>query len=160
MAKQQNNSQNHDDAKTFPQRLDFYWKFTSVYSVSLLCYFIIRGFIEDFKFSHLIKDPIVILLLLFVIGPTIALLYNSYKKRSILVGKTYIIFKTRFKEKYYSIQEIRRIRVGRERLMRHRNRIIRIIRIDVMNRRLPIKIRVTSFWNSKELVQAVTKLKQ
>jgi hypothetical protein len=147
--------------KVFTQRLDFYWQFISVYAIALFIYFFLKGMFFEATFIKVVRDPVVILLAVFIIGSAFALMYNAFRKRSIVVGKDYLIFKNRFSERKFQLTDIIAITVGREILPRSRGtRIIRIIRIKIKNRKRFVKIRTSSFWNSKELVNSLMSLKK
>ncbi|MGA2297974.1 MAG: hypothetical protein ABSG15_10540 [FCB group bacterium] len=147
------------EAKIFPQRLDFYWKSISVYSIVFFVYLLLKGTIEGHTYTVVLMDPVVILLAVFIICSMIALLFQLYKKRTIIIAKDYIIFKNRFSERKFTSEEILKVSIRRQRLRRHRTRSIKIVKISVKNRRVPITIRTTSYWNARELVYELSKLK-
>ena len=150
-----------NEVKTFTQRLDFYWQFISVYAIALFIYFFLKGLFFDTPFSKIARDPVVILLFLFIAGSGLALLYNIFRKRSITVGKDYLLFSNRFSGKLYHIYDIISINIVKERIPRSRRKgIIKIIRIKIKNRKRFIRIRMSSFWNSKEFVSALLELKK
>ncbi|MBI5324484.1 MAG: hypothetical protein HZB41_04310 [Ignavibacteriae bacterium] len=157
----ENETKEVNDVKTFYQRLDFYWQFISVYSIALFIYFFLKGLFFDTIFSKIARDPVVILLVLFIVGSGLALLYNIFRKRSITVGKDYLLFKNRFSEKLFHINEIVSINIVKERIPRSRRKgVIRIIRIKITDRKRYIRIRMSSFWNSKEFVTALLELRK
>lgn len=144
----------------FNKRLDFYWQYTTLYLVVLLIYTVIRGTISEGKFEVVIYDPIVVLLLIFVVASGLSLLYNYNRKLSIIIGADFIIFKSRFREKKYTISDIKAIHLGREKLLKVRRGAYKIIKIMLNGKRHVIRIRPSSFWNEDELVNAVTRLKK
>ncbi len=87
----------------FVKRIDFYWQFTSIYAVVLLAYLLIRGATSDDAFSStlLLKDPMSIMLAVFTLAAAIGMIVGIYKKHTIIIGKDFIIFRTRFREKKY-----------------------------------------------------------
>ncbi|MCL5990981.1 MAG: hypothetical protein M1419_02635 [Bacteroidetes bacterium] len=150
-----------DGVKLFTQRLDFYWQFISVYAIALFIYFFLKGLFFDTTFTKIVRDPVVILLALFIIGSGLALLYNIFRKRSIIVGRDFLIFRNRFSEKLFHINDIISISIVKERIPRSRRKgVIRIIRIKIKNRKRFIRIRMSSFWNSKEFVTALLELRK
>lgn len=150
-----------DEVKSFYQRLDFYWQFISVYAIALFIYFFLKGLLFDATFSKIARDPVVILLAIFITGSGLALLYNIFRKRSIIVGKDFLIFRNRFSEKLYYINDIVSINIVKERIPRSRRKgVIKIIRIRIKNRKRFIRIRMSSFWNSKEFVNALLELRK
>jgi len=143
---------------TFIKRLDFYWKSISFYAIGLIVYIILRGTIVNKTISIVFYDPIVALLLLFIISAGIALLWKYIKNISLIVGKDYITFKTRFRESKYHIKDIKRIYFGRENTLQKRN-FIRIIKIRVNGRKRIIRIRPSSYWNERDLMLAIAYIK-
>lgn len=156
---QSNKNNNHITEQVFEQRLDMYWQYLTVYLLVLIIWAVLRGSFSSNTISIVYQDPVVILLLLITIGTGITFLYNFYKKRTIIIGKDYIVFKTRWKEKTYTINDIIRIAFGKERNLRVVSK-FRIIKFKVKNRRRIIRIRPTTFKNETELVQAISKLKK
>lgn len=155
------NQDNNFQEKVFTQRLDFYWQFISVYAIAMFIYFFLKGMFFEATFLRVVRDPVVILLAVFISGSAIALMYNAFRKRTIVVGKDYLVFKNRFSEKEFHLSDISVITVGREILPRTRvARTVRVIRIKVKNRKRFIKIRTSSFWNSKELINSLLSLKK
>jgi len=146
--------------KVFIQRLDFYWQYIAIYTIVLLIYSILKGTIARGTLTVVVYDPIVILLLIFILSSFLPLLVNFYKKRTIIVGLDYIIFKSRFREKKYSLTDIISISVARVKQIKVRRGTYRIIKVQVQKRRLPVRIRPSSFWNEHDLVESIGRLKK
>jgi hypothetical protein len=144
----------------FSHRLDFYWQYIGVYAIVLLIYSLFRGTIEEGTFTLKVRDPIVILLVVFIVGSAIPLLISYYKQNKIIIGIDYIIFKTRFREKKYMLNEIQRINLGKERLFKMRRGAMRVVKIKLKNRIRVIRIRPSSYWNEEELLQSLIRLKK
>lgn len=150
---------NNSDSKEFVQRLDFYWQYISAYSIVLLIYGIAKGSIDEGTITMQWHDPVVLLLSLFMILSSLFLLYNSLKKKSIVIGDGYIQFRTRTKERTYKIEDIQKIYIGKY----HKAQFpvtFRIIKIRVKSRKYLIRFRPSNYWNDKELLQKVNILRQ
>ena len=145
--------------KTYNRRLDFYWQYIAVYAIALLVYALMKGTIIDKTISFVFWDPVVLLLLLFIIATTGSLLFQYFKQRSIIINHESIILKTRFKEKRYSLETIRRIALSKERRIRTQKP-ARVIKIRLFKRRFPLRIRPSAYWNEKELVRDIVLLKK
>jgi hypothetical protein len=150
--------QNPQKAGTFIQRLDFYWQFITAYFIVLLVYSILRGPVVNGTFKIVIHDPVVILMTVFLIATLVALGWQTYWRRSITVGPDFIILKSRFREQKINKTEITRIAVGRDKVIRMRGSVT-ILKLTVKNRRRVLRIRPSSYWNERELVQSIIKLK-
>jgi hypothetical protein len=145
--------------QNFTQRLDFYWKFVSIYAIALIIYSLLRGSISGWTFTLVVYDPIVILLCLFIIGSIIAYFLSIYKRKIIIIGKDFITFHSRFREKTFNHDNIKKISFGREKVFQFKKN-IRIIKFYITNRKRAIRIRTSSYWNEKELVQSISLLKK
>ncbi len=143
----------------FFRRLDFYWQFIVAYFIAFLLYSFLKGSIDEGTLTITFKDPVVILLALFIVVTGISLMVDYYKKASIIVGKDFIIFKSRFKEKKYGLHEIQRIALGRERIINVKSS-FRLIKLRVAGRRRIIRIRPTSYLNENELLTSIVILKR
>lgn len=150
---------NNESGKSFAQRLDFYWQFIAVYSVVLLIYSFMRGTIEHGSITFKFKEPLALLLIFFILVTGIAVLVNWYKKRTIIIGKDFIIFKNRFREKQFGLIDIKKI-IFTKRKFDQKREGFRIIRIYLKSRIRPIKIRPTAYWDDKELVSELYRLKK
>lgn len=147
-------------SEVFEQRLDFYWQYIALYSVVLLVYGVVKGSLEEGTITLVLTDPIVALLSLFIVISALSMLINYYKNKTIIVGADFIIFKSRFGEKEYKINDIIKINVGNEKLIKVRRGSYRVIKIKLATRKWMLKIRPSTFWDESGLVQAVSNLKK
>lgn len=145
--------------KIFNRRLDFYWQYLSVYAITLLAYAVLRGTIIHTTLKIVLLDPVVLLLSLIILITAVSLVFHSLRQRSIIVGKDYIIFKSRNRTRKYFLDDIFRISISKDRRIRLRG-IVKIIKIRIKHRRFPVRIRPSSFDNDLDLVQAISKLKK
>jgi len=143
----------------YERKLDFYWRFLSIYTISLLVYSILKGSMENWTISIVLRDPLVILLIIFIIVTLGGLLFNFYKNAKIIIGKDYIIFKTRFREKKYSFNEINKIIIGKDKAIRIKSS-SPFIKFFVTGRRTSIRIRPSSYQNEKNLIHDIQVFKK
>lgn len=143
----------------YERKLDFYWRFLSIYTISLLVYSILKGSMENWTISIALRDPLVILLIIFIVVSLGGLLINFYKNAKIIIGKDYIIFKTRFREKKYSFNEINKIVIGKERAIRIKSS-SPFIKFFVTDRRTSIRIRPSSYQNERNLIHDIQAFKK
>ncbi len=148
-----------EDPIVFQQRLDFYWKFLSVYGLTIVAYILFIAIFIESRITDIYKDPVVILLASFIVVSGIGLLMNLYRNREIIVGKNFITIKNRLTEKTYTLEDILSINFGREKNSKiHGDN--RIIKIKVRDRRRMLRIKPNSFWNDKKLVKNIANLKK
>jgi hypothetical protein len=152
------NNEPKTPSTTFSRRLDFYWQFIAVYAIAIILYALVKGTIDEWRVTVVLLDPVVILLCIFILATLFGLLESMYTKHQLILTKDFIILKSRFKERKYTIKEIVKITIGRENL-RHKG-VHRIIKLKVNTRKRFYRIRTQSYLNDKELLMAFVTLKK
>lgn len=143
---------------TFKYNMSFYYQSTIFYLASFIVYVIIRGeFVED-SFQLITKDPIIYFFGFIVLASLFSLLYNIYKNRYVSIESDKISFINRFKTKSISFNHIKRIRITRKR-EKFNNRALRLIRINLDNRKRPLVIRPYDYENNEQLIKVFFELK-
>lgn len=147
------------DIKTveFVQSIEFYWRAIAAYSIILIFYMLAFGTISEGTFAINATNPVVILLMMIIIGTAISMLYRFSRKRAIIMGDNFIIFKSRFKEKKYELDDIIQILFAKEKIFKSTNK-KHIIKIRVKQRKLMIRIRPSSFEDDDALVKMLRDL--
>ncbi|MEJ5286700.1 MAG: hypothetical protein CH6_0317 [Candidatus Kapaibacterium sp.] len=144
---------------TFEKRFDFYWKSIAIYCIVLIIYAVLRGSIEAGTLTLRISDPLVILLAIIIVFSIIGYLISIWKSPTIIIGKDYITLKTRIRELNLPVSQISKIVIGRE-IVTNLKRPMRIVKIYIPTRKKPFRIRPNSFWNDKELLEALIQFKK
>lgn len=156
-------NQEVDTGKTksqiFEKRFDFYWKSVAIYSIVLIFYSLLRGTIEQGQLTMAIADPIVIFLALVIVFSIFAYLFNVWKSPKIQILRDAIVFRSRFYEKKLPMNEITKILIGRELVYNIRHP-LKVVKILTTHRKKPYRIRPSSFWNDKELIEAILNFKR
>jgi hypothetical protein len=145
--------------KVFERRYDHYWKYLAVYSVALLIYSFVQATISKNSLTLVWKEPIFILISVFVIYSLLRLVYTVYKKMSIHIGENFIEFRNRLRTRRYEKDEILMITVGKERLINIREE-FKVIKFKVEGRRRVIRIRPSSFYDDTDLLGEIIRLKE
>jgi hypothetical protein len=143
--------------RKFSQSIDFYWRSTAVYAVILIIYSLMIGTIEQETLTLKIKDPVVILLSLIIIVTSINMISRYYRQRTIIIGTDYIKFKSRFGSKTYTKSQIQEIIFTKEKIFKTRRK-YSIIKIKLLNKRKPIRIRPSAFEDKDEMIAEIHKL--
>jgi hypothetical protein len=147
----------------FKYRLDFYWQSISFYAVTLIVYIVAKALWENTlhtgAVSVVLTDPVVVLLGVFVVGSTIALVANRIARRSIIVTDEGIVFTSRFHERTFALDEIERIALGRDQRIRVRG-MFSVVKIRIAGRRRMIRIRPALYTNEHQLVAALLSLRK
>jgi hypothetical protein len=142
----------------FKVKLAPYWTSVAVYSITLLLYIVIRALwdatLQQGIVNVVIKDPIVVILAMFVLISSLSLLFNAIIRRSITVTKDSITFSSKFHTRTFTHDEIRKVVIGRDRRMRVRG-LFSLIKLHVKGRRRALRVRPAVFENDTKLVSAL-----
>jgi len=148
--------------KTFRIQLDFFWASVAFYAVTLIVYVMVKALVEQTLQSGLVNvvltDPVVVVLGFFVLMSVVSLVINSVSKRTIHVTDTSIIFQNRLRERTFTLEEIDKIIIGKERRPRA-SALTLTIRIYIKDRRRPLRIRPALYDNEKDLTESVLALR-
>ena len=146
-----------EGARTFRYKLDFYYQQALTYLVTLIVYVWVRGsFIED-KFEFLFRDPIVYVILLFVLVSWFMLILNRIRDRKLIVTADKLIFANRYRQRAVSVSDIVWVYIGRERKVQTSGR-FQVIRMKLKNRRRILSIRVGRYERDRDLITEIGKL--
>ncbi len=144
--------------ETFKYNMSFYYQSTIIYLVVFALYLVIRGEFVEETFTLITKDPIIYLLGAIVIISLVSLLYNIYKNKYLEIGGEGIAFVTRFGEKKILLDQIKRVKISRQRERIH-NHAFRLVRIKLKNRRRSVIIRPYDYENEEKLLRKFELLK-
>ncbi len=140
-----------EGAKVFKYKLDFYYQQALVYLVTLLLYGGLRGTITFERMPSLEADPLLYIILLFVVIAATVLVLNIARDRKLVVAEDRIIFHHKFHEREIPLSEIEWFHVGRERMVQTAGR-FQVIVFKIRDRRRLFRIRVGRYEREKELI--------
>jgi hypothetical protein len=147
------------EEKIFKYKLDFYYQQSLIYLLTLILYAGIRGsFIED-QFSFVFRDPIVYIIILFVVVSFAVLLLNIRRDRKLIVFNNRFVFYSRSRRREFAVIDIEWMHIGKERSVQTAGR-FQHISIKLKNRSLPIHIRVGRYERDRELVAEMERIAQ
>ncbi|SRR5690606_7149679 len=150
------NEEQLNKRKSFRYNLSFYYQSTIIYFIVFVLYVIIRGeFVED-SFKLITSDPIIYFFALIVLISLGGLLFNLYKQKHIEVTEDGIAIISRFGKKIIPADQIKSIKLSRERRARHA---LRMVRIKIKQRTRPLMIRLLDYENQDELEKRLRELK-
>ena len=143
---------------TFKYNMSFYYQSTIIYFIVFAVYLIIRGqFIENY-YTLVTRDPIIYLLALIVLVSLFSLIYNLLRNRHIEFSDNGIAFIDKFKSREISKNDIKYIRLSKDRRFQKSNA-LKFIRIKLKSRRRPVVIRPSDYENEIELIKRFHQLK-
>lgn len=140
-----------ENGNIFKYKLDFYYQQAIIYLVTLIVYAGIRGsFVED-EFILVFRDPIIYVILVFVVIAFGILGLNRIRDRKLIIKDDRLIFHHRFHERQVPIGDIEWIHIGRERAVRTAGR-SQVIVFKLKGRRRVFRIRVGRYERERDLL--------
>lgn len=143
--------------KVFHYKLDFYYQQAIMYLVTLILYIVIRGTVSEHRFVFVYQDPIIIIMLFFVLFAFTMIVTNRIRKRRIVVENDVIKFVNRFKEWTLPLHEIEWMHITKERKVETAGR-LQVVIIKRKNRKRLIRIRVGRYERPDEFVRVMREI--
>lgn len=137
--------------KVFKYKLDFYYQSALIYLVTLILYGGIRGNFVEKKFEYVLNDPLMYVIMFFVLMSLVVLLLNYIRNRRLIITDDTIIFKNRWRERRIPAGNMEWIHIGREAGVQTSGR-FQVIMFRLKGRRRVVRIRVGRYEREKELV--------
>ena len=142
-----------DKIRTYKQRLDFYYNSLIIYLLFLVFYVLIRGEFSSERFILLFKDPILFIVIIFILFFLFVLATNYIRAKKLIFDNGKIILKNRFGQRELIKSDIIFVRYSRERKrFREDKSQIRTVKLKLKNRKRLLRIRLSEFNNEKELI--------
>ena len=148
-----------DGAKVFKYKLDFYYQQSLLYLITLLLYAGIRGTFSFERLPSLEADPILYIIILFVVISFVVLMLNRTRDRKLIIASDKIIFHHKFHEREIMISDIEWLHIGRERRVQTAG-ISQMIVFKVKSRRRLFRIRIGRYEHEKELIKEMNRIAQ
>jgi len=146
-----------DQEKVFKYKLDFYYQSALIYLVTLVLYGGIRGNFVEAKFEYVLNDPLMYVIVFFVVMSFVILTLNYIRNRRIVIVDDTIVFKNRWHDRRITAEEIEWVHVGREIGVQTSGR-FQVIMFKLKGRRRLFRIRVGRYEREKELVSEVNRI--
>ena len=143
--------------KVFKYKLDFYYQSALIYVITLIIYGGIRGNFVEAKFEYVLNDPLMYVIVFFVLMSFITLALNHLRNRRLIIAGDTIIFKHRWHERRVTTKDIEWMHVGRELGVQTSGR-FQVIVFKLKDRRRLFRIRVGRYEREKELVDEMNRL--
>ncbi|MBI4535484.1 MAG: hypothetical protein HY708_04340 [Ignavibacteriae bacterium] len=143
--------------KAFKYKLDFYYQSALIYLVTLILYVVIRGNLVEKRFEYVLDDPLLYVIVFFVMVSFITLGLNYIRNRRLIVQGDTIVFKNKFHERRVDAKDIEWIYVGRETRVQTSGR-FQVIVFKLRKKRRLFRIRVGRYEKEKELIQEINRI--
>ena len=142
----------------FKYNMSFYYQSTIIYFVAFAIYLLIRGQFVESSYTLITRDPIIYLLAFIVVVSLVALFFNLYRNRYIEFSNEGLIFSDRFGSKLIHKNEIKEVKLGKDRRYGKSNA-LKLVRIKVKTRLRPVVVRPSDYENENELLKKFHQLK-
>ena len=143
--------------KTFTYKLDFYYLQALIYLVTLVLYGGIRGNFIERKFLYVLNDPIMYVIVFFVLMSLLSLGLNFLRNRRLVITPEALVFRHRWAERRIPLAEIEWMHIGREPRVQTGGR-FQVIVFKLRERRRLFRIRVGRYERERELVAEMTRI--
>jgi hypothetical protein len=144
---------------TFRYKLDFYYQSALIYLVTLILYGGIRGNFVERKFEYVLGDPLMYVIILFVLVSLVVLVLARIRNRRLIISRDEIVLASRWHERRLPVAEMEWLHIGREAHVQTSGR-FQVIVFKMKGQRRLIRIRVGRYERGRELVQQMQRLAQ
>jgi len=143
--------------KVFRYKLDFYYQQALIYLLTLVVYGGIRGNFVEQKFEYVLSDPLIYVIIFFVLMSFVVLVLNAVRNRKLIVAENAIVFTHRWHERRVTTSEIEWMHIGREARIQTGGR-FQVIVFKLKGRRRLFRIRVGRYEHQRELVHEMSRI--
>jgi hypothetical protein len=150
-------SKSSTNAKVFKYKLDFHYQQALLYLFTLLLYAGIRGTFTFEQLPSLQADPLLYIIIVFVLISIIVLILNKIRDRKLIIQEDKLIFHHKFKEREILFSDIEWFHVGRERTVQTAGR-SQVIVFKINDRRRLFRIRIGRYEHEKELIAEMQRI--
>lgn len=139
------------DDKSFRYKLDFYYQSALIYLLTLIVYGGIRGNFVEAKFEYVLNDPLMYVIVFFVLMSLVTLALNALRNRRLVIAHDAIIFRHRWNERRIGIDEMEWMHIGREAGVQTGGR-FQVVVFKIKERRRLYRIRVGRYERERDLI--------
>jgi hypothetical protein len=147
----------NEHEKIFKYKLDFYYQSALIYLVTLFLYGGIRGNFVEKKFEYVLNDPIMYVIVFFVVMSLVVLALNALRNRRLVVHRDALVFTHRWQERRIRVADIEWMHIGREPHVQTGGR-FQVVVFKLKNRRRFVRVRVGRYEREKELVAEMSRI--
>jgi len=144
-------------SRAFKYKLDFYYQQAILYLVTLMLYAGVRGTFEFDRLPTMGSDPMLYIIILFVIISFAVLALNRARERKLVIANDRIIFHNKYRDREILFSDIDWFHVGRERAVRTAGR-SQVVVFKIKHRRRLFRIRLGRYEREKELIAEMHRL--
>ena len=146
-----------DNRKVFRYRLDFYYQQTLLYLITLMIYWGLRGTIRWERLPSLGADPVLHIIIFFVVLSCIVLALNMIRERKLIITENTLNFHQKYRERVILLADIEWMYIGRERLVQTAGR-SQVVVFKIKDRRRLFRIRIGRYEHDAELLDEMYRI--
>ncbi|OGU60299.1 MAG: hypothetical protein A2X64_03650 [Ignavibacteria bacterium GWF2_33_9] len=150
------NTEHNKYQKQFSFRLDFYWKALSLYAMVLSIAILIEEFFAGVKSSKLIYQPLIFLMILFVILTSLTLLYQIFRRKKLSINDEGITISFRNHSKTILWEKVLKIYFVFDKI--NKKKTVRLIKLKIINHRY-LRINPNAYEHETELISILEDIK-
>jgi hypothetical protein len=144
-------------SRVFKYKLDFYYQQAILYLVTLTLYAGIRGTFEFDRLPTMGSDPMLYIIIVFVIISFAVLALNRARERKLVLANDRIILHNKYRDREILFSDIDWFHVGRERMVRTAGG-SQVVVFKIKHRRRLFRIRLGRYEREKELLAEMHRL--
>lgn len=143
--------------KTFKYKLDFYYQQALLYLLVFFMYGGIKGSFFENEFRLVFSDPIVYIMIFFVVIALVTLVMNLLRNRKLVITDDKMIFHSRNREREIKLSDIEWMHIGRERMVQTAGH-FQLIVFKMKGRKRLFRIRVGRYERDRELIAEMERI--
>jgi len=151
------NTVNKPEGEVFKYKLDYYYLQALVNLIALILYAVVRKTIMLERLPRLEVDPILYIIITFVLISLIVLLLNKARDRQLIIGEDKLTFHNKFHDREIPFSLIEWIYIGREQRVQTSGR-SQVIVFKVKDRRRLFRLRIGRYERGEELLSRMERI--
>ena len=145
--------------RTFKYKLDFYYQSALIYLITMVLYGGIRGSFVEAKFEYVLNDPLMYVIIIFVLVALVALVINKLRNRRLIITDEAIVFSHRWAEHRVPVADIEWMHIGREALVETGGK-RQVVVFKLKGKRRIYRVRIGRYEKEKELWSEMGRIAQ
>lgn len=144
-------------SEIFRYKLDFYYQQAIVYLITMVLYAGFRGTFTLERLPSLGTDPILYIIITFVLISFVVLMLNKARDRKLIIEEDRLVFHNKFHEREILLEAIEWIYIGREQRVQTAG-LSQVIVFKVKDRRRLFRIRIGRYEREQELLAEMERI--
>ena len=145
--------------RTFKYKLDFYYQSALIYLITMVLYGGIRGSFVEAKFEYVLNDPLMYVIIIFVLVALVTLVINKLRNRRLIITDEAIVFSHRWAEHRIPVADIEWMHIGREALVETGGK-RQVVVFKLKGKRRIYRVRIGRYEKEKELWSEMGRIAQ